>query len=495
MSPAAAFSSFDGVTYGKGASVLKQLVAVIGMDAFKAGMKTYFARHSWGNTTLDDFLAALADEAGDGFDMDAWATVWLKKAGLNTLRAEFDTDGAGPTTTITSFRIHQSAPEAHPTLRPHTLVVCGYNSSGEVLFEQQVTVQPVAVTEVEALAGRPAPDLALVHINHGDHAYAKTEMDPLSLEFARTSLQPATLPSPLSRRLLWADLYNMTRDARLSALDFLAIVRANVGKETDPELLSSIVRNASQALHNFVPDSMFVDQCKLMFDEALARLQAVPADDTDKQLEWARFMVGCAASPVEAERLTTMLASDEPVGAFRFTDQRLRWSILIKAAVHGVGDVDAALKAEEAKDPSDRGQRSLQCARAAVASADVKAAAWERFNAPDADKGSLHTISSAMNGFAPRAQRELVEPYTDKFFAAIVGVFKDRSKGYATSYWYSLCPSTNDAGDVLPRLQTLLASLGDGEDVSILVRLVKEQIDSVERVLKARRLILDGKSG
>ena len=85
--------NFDGITYAKGASVLKQLVAYVGIEEFLRAMRVYFRRHEYGNTTLADLLRALAEESGR--DLSQWSTQWLETAGINTLRADFTVDEQG----------------------------------------------------------------------------------------------------------------------------------------------------------------------------------------------------------------------------------------------------------------------------------------------------------------------------------------------------------------------------------------------------------------
>jgi aminopeptidase N len=85
--------NFDGITYAKGASVLKQLVAYVGREPFRDGLRAYFAKHAWGNTTLDDLLVEL--EATSGRDLRAWSRLWLETAGVNTLRPVLEVDDRG----------------------------------------------------------------------------------------------------------------------------------------------------------------------------------------------------------------------------------------------------------------------------------------------------------------------------------------------------------------------------------------------------------------
>src|SRR5699024_10112401 len=176
-------TNFDGITYAKGAAVLRQLVAYVGIDEFFAGLRSYFARHAWSNTELTDLLVEL--EATSGRDLGRWSQQWLRTAGVNLLRPVIERDGDG---TVTRFAIAQSAPEEHPTLRPHRLQVGGFTlRDGALVRTQQVELDVDGeLTEVPQLTGTRA-DLWLV--NDGDLAYAKVRLDDASLAVAMEHLR------------------------------------------------------------------------------------------------------------------------------------------------------------------------------------------------------------------------------------------------------------------------------------------------------------------
>ena len=225
----ATFYNFDGITYGKGASVIKQLVAEIGPEAFRAGLRTYFRRHAWGNATLADFLAAL--EEGAGRPLRDWSRRWLETASLNTIEAAWTTrDGL-----VERLQLTQEAPEDHPTLRPHALELALVRAAGDGPAEVDVVPARLEGAEawIEAAAGRPAPDL--VFPNHGDHGYARVLLDPASLAAVPRVL--GQIDDPLLRQLLWGTLWEMIRSARYSSLAFLELVRAHLPGERDDQIL------------------------------------------------------------------------------------------------------------------------------------------------------------------------------------------------------------------------------------------------------------------
>jgi len=215
------FLNFDGITYGKGAAVLKQLVATIGVDAFRDGMRLYFRRHRFGNASLADFLAAL--QSGSGIDLVHWAARWLKTASLNTIAAEWETTGGK----ISSFAVTQGAPEEHPVLRPHAMEVALLGEGGSVrVIGAEIEKER---QELDEAVGLPGP--LFVFPNHGDHDYAKTVLDPVSIDWAQRNI--GAINDPLLRLQVWSSLWEMVRDAQWSSLDYLDLIRSALPGEQD----------------------------------------------------------------------------------------------------------------------------------------------------------------------------------------------------------------------------------------------------------------------
>src|SRR5215218_5510373 len=211
--------NFDGITYAKGASVLKQLVAYVGLEPFLAGLRDYFRDHAYANATFGDLLGAL--EKSSGRDLSGWGRQWLKTTGLNTLRPEFDLDADG---NFTRFAIAQSG--AHPgagETRVHRLAVGIYDDDGNgklVRTHREELDIEGAVTEVPALQGVSRGKFILV--NDDDLTYCSLRLDPASLQTALTRI--ADIADPLPRTMAWSAAWEMTRDAELKARDFVALV-------------------------------------------------------------------------------------------------------------------------------------------------------------------------------------------------------------------------------------------------------------------------------
>ncbi|MDP8978709.1 MAG: aminopeptidase N, partial [Actinomycetota bacterium] len=235
--------SFDGITYAKGASVLKQLVAWVGRDAFMAGLRGYFRRHEYANATLADFLAAL--EKASGRDLGAWSRQWLETAGVATLRPEADTDGRS----YRSLAVVQEAPARHPTVRAHRLALGLYGGDGDRLTRRRRLELDVAGprTPVREAGGEAVPDLLLV--NDDDLAYAKVRLDKRSL--ATLDERLADLEQPLARALSWGAAWDMTRDAELATRRWVGLVATHVARETDITLLQMLLGQARAAIDRY----------------------------------------------------------------------------------------------------------------------------------------------------------------------------------------------------------------------------------------------------
>ncbi|MBX3031657.1 MAG: aminopeptidase N [Chloroflexi bacterium] len=461
---------FDGITYEKGASVLKQLVATIGRDAFRDGIRSYFRRHAWGNATLHDFLAALGDAAGR--DLDEWARVWIRTASLNTIEARWTTEDDR----ITAFELHQGAPADHPTLRPHTMRVGVLHTSqgGDALTVQEATIEgPVA--DVPALVGLPTPDF--VFPNHEDHDYAKVILDPVSLAFARARLDE--VEDPFLRQLVWSSLWDMTRDARLRSTEYLAMVRRHAPAESDVALLDAVLDQAIVALRRYVPEERIAAEGAALVRVARETLASTDRPDDDRRL-WLRLAIAAASDPAD---LTDVLALLDGAGDTGLpVDQEMRWEASVRALAFGLSDAEERIDRERDRDPSDRGQRAVIRAQVAPPDAAAKATAWERIHGTG--YGSDYLTRAALAGFQWHHQRELLMPWREPFFEQVRAVYRERDLGFARAYLRALHPIGWGEPDVLERSRALLADL-DADEVQLRRHLL-DQCDDMERLIRVR---------
>eukprot|EP01124_Arcella_intermedia_P006315 TRINITY_DN1372_c0_g1_i1.p1 TRINITY_DN1372_c0_g1~~TRINITY_DN1372_c0_g1_i1.p1 ORF type:complete len:857 (+),score=169.94 TRINITY_DN1372_c0_g1_i1:33-2603(+) len=465
---------FDGITYGKGASVLKQLVYMLGMDNFKEGMRNYFKTHAWGNTTIAQFLESVTSTSKN-LDPNVWAKEWLSTAGLNTLQLRYESqDGK-----ITSAHIEQSAPETHPTLRSHAAELIVYRLNGDVLAKEdafKVEVKPEKLTPVPALVGKDVP--SFIYLNNNDYAFAKCPLDPKSLEFVLSRME--LISDPLLRQLLWFGFYDLVRDAKMKSTDFLDLVSTKIGIETEPKLVTTILARSLSALIHFVPKSMTEEYGVKLFDSVYRSLEA--ATQPEWKLIWSKNVVEFAR---RADKVAILL-DDVKTGKINFT-QDSRWSIAVKAVAWGLPGAEEALTAEREKDKSDTGDRAMLRAKSSVPKAEVKKESWDRFINQTGGL-SAHQQAADMSGFRWQHQEKLVEPYIDLFFNSVRTVFQSKDKEYPQAFFGNLFPSDAENPVILEKAKKLLAELTPEEKQ--LLRMLQEEIDDLERELKCKKLVL-----
>ncbi|MBN0046337.1 aminopeptidase N [Streptomyces actuosus] len=465
--------NFDGITYAKGASALKQLVAYVGQDAFLEGARRYFKRHAYGNTRLGDLLSVLEETSGR--DMAAWARSWLQTAGVNALTPQVLLDGEGR---MAELAVVQEAPESHPELRPHRVAVGLYRrTAGGTLERYAHTETDVqgARTVVADLAGTEAPDLVLV--NDDDLTYCKVRFDETSLATLRAHLGDIT--DPLARALCWSALWNLTRDALLPARDFVALVLRFAGRESDIGVLQMLHAWADSAVVRYAAPAWRETGGRLLAEGALRELrQAAPG--SEHQLAWARFFATTASDRADLGLLRALLDGTEKIDGLE-VDQELRWAFLEPLAAHGVAD-EQALAAELARDDTASGKRHQVRCLAARPSAAVKAQAWAQVVESDALSNALTEATIA--GFTQPSQRELIAPYAEKYFAAIERVWAQRSIQIGMDVVDGLFPALQDSPGTLASADAWLTS--HEQAAPALRRLVLEARDDLSRALRGQ---------
>ena len=466
-----AFLNFDGITYGKGASVLKQLVKTVGLDKFRDGLRIYFRRYAWSNATLHDFLASV--EQGSGQQLTEWSRLWLETPSLNTLSADWRADGGR----LTEITLNQAASEQYPTLRPHaTEIGLGYERGGHLAIESLPATVAASNAQVAVPEGTPAPDF--VFPNYDDHAYAKTALDPVTLDYVSSSLDH--IDDGLLRQLVWMSIWEMVRDAQLRSTEFLAICRHRLPDETDLDIVNSAVERATMTLWRFVPDSLRAAEAERMFKSAIKDLKG--GNSPDARIIWARAAIAWAERPADIERLIALADGKEEAPDFTF-DQEMRWAIAIKAVAYGVPGADERIQAEAKRDQSDRGRRAQIRAAASAPNREAKDRAWQQIHGDG--YGSFHLTRAAMMGVFWHNQAELVEPYVDRFFDQLREVFETRDHPFARSYLLTLYPAYRADPRVVDRSRALLESLNG--QLPTLSRQLAEVTDELERAIRVRR--------
>ncbi|MEU9306092.1 aminopeptidase N [Streptomyces sp. NPDC048256] len=471
--------NFDGITYAKGASVLKQLVAYVGMDEFFAGVQAYFKRHAYGNTRLSDLLGALEETSGR--DLGTWSQKWLQTAGINILRPEIETDADG---VITSFAIRQEAPalpagaKGEPTLRPHRIAVGLYgldDDSGKLVRDERVELDiDGELTAVPQLVGKRRPDVVL--LNDDDLSYAKVRLDEQSLAFVTEHL--GDFESSLPRALCWASAWDMTRDGELPTRDYLSLVLSGIGKESDIGVVQSLHRQVKLAIDLYAAPATREALLTRWTDATLAHLRSSAAG-SDHQLAWARAFAATARTPEQIDLLESLLDGGQTIEGLA-VDTELRWAFVQRLVAVGTFD-EADIAAEYERDKTAAGERHAATARAARPTPEAKAEAWA--SVVDSDELPNAVQEAVIGGFIQTDQRELLAPYTDRYFEVVKSIWDSRSHEIAQQIAVGLYPAVQVSRETLAKTDAWLAS---AEPNAALRRLVSEARAGVERALKAQ---------
>lgn len=465
--------NFDGITYAKGASVLKQLVAYVGREAFLEGARRYFKKHAYGNTRLGDLLSVLAETSGR--DMTDWSRSWLQTAGVNSLTPVVTYDAADR---ITELAVLQEAADSYPELRPHRVAVGLYRreADGDLVRYARAEVDVAGPrTVVAELAGAERPELVLV--NDDDLTYCKVRFDEASLATLRAHL--GDLTDPLARALCWSALWNMTRDGLMPARDFVSLVLAFAGRETDIGVLQMLHAWARSALTHYAAPAWREEGGRALAEGALRELR-IAEPGSEHQLAWARFFAAVAASAADFQLLTGLLEGTARIDGLD-VDQELRWTFLSPPASKGLAGVEA-IDAELARDDTASGKRHQVRCLASRPSAAVKAQAWAGVVESDALSNAL--VEATIAGFQQSSQRELLAPYAASYFEAIERVWAERSIQIGMAVVKGLYPSLQDDPATLTATDAWLEEHADAAPA--LRRLVLEARDDLARGLRAQ---------
>ncbi|MBT2550128.1 aminopeptidase N [Arthrobacter sp. ISL-65] len=486
----AAKQNFDGITYAKGASVLKQLVAYVGFDAFIAGSRRYFRDHEYGNTTLADLLGALA--VSSGRDLTTWARQWLQTSGISTLSAELETaESADGPASLGRVTLLQDAPDpvtGRQEPRPHRLRIGLYNfdAGGRLVRTDSVETDLAGgAQEITALSGKARPALLLV--NDEDLSYAKVRLDPVSEATVRSSLD--RISDPMARALCWSALWNSARDGIAPASRYVDAVLRFAAAESGIGVLLNILGNATMALEQYVP-ARERGALRKSFAEGAARELYAAEPGSDQQLAWARTLATVSRTEgSQASLLRGLLDGSERVPGLS-VDAELRWSLWHALAARGLA-TEQELDAELARDTTASGRTGHATALAARPDAAVKAAAWDA--AVRGTELSNQLLSATIAGFNT-ADEELLDPFVELYFECLETVWAERSIEIASRIVRGLYPAVQDlepAGNpedhpVVARTDRWLSEHPDA--ARALRRIIIEQRNHLHRALSAQAL-------
>ncbi len=467
--------NFDGITYAKGASALRQLVAWVGEEQFIEGLRRYFQAHRWGNTELADLLVEL--EATSGRQLAAWSQDWLQTAGVNLLRPDVEVDTAGRYARVDILQEPPATPPGlPPVLRGHRIRVGLYDVADERLVRShQVELDVVGErTSVPELVGRPASQLLL--LNDDDLTFAKIRLDPRSLATAVNRI--GGLGAAMPRTLVWGAAWDMTRDAEMSTGEYLDLAIAGLPAEDDIGVVSKVLLQARTAIQVYAAPEHREDYLQ-RFAAWVMRALLAAAPGSDHQLAHARSLTVVARTGEQLDLLAGLLDGTARVPGLA-VDTDLRWSLLgrlVAVGRAGLAEVDAEL----ARDDTATGRRQAAAVRAGVPTAQAKAAAWESVVA---DLGLPNAILEAtLAGLAVPDQRELMRPYRSRYFEVVRGIWESRSTEMAGMVASALYPGLLIEQETVDLTNAFLA---EGDIPAGLRRVVTEGRDGVERALRCQ---------
>jgi aminopeptidase N len=469
---AQALLNFDGISYAKGAAVLRQLVAWVGDDPFLAGLRAHFEAHRFGNATLADLLAALSDASGR--DLSAWAEVWLRRAQVNTLHAEVAVDGDGRYTDVT---VAQTAPAGHPVLRPQRIGLGLYDRDGAGVRLRErldVDLEPTVDggrTRIARLRGERAADLLL--LNDGDLTFAKVRLDAASA--AAVPLILPALDDPLARAVLWGETLDAVTDGQRPVAELVTLILAALPAETEVVVVEDVLRLSRRLINTYLDaDSRLAALGHVA--QACDRLLAGAPPGGSLQLAATR---GLIASSTDVARLAAWL-DDRGVPAGVVVDQDLRWELLYRLAVLGaVGEPQ--VEAELAGDRSATGAEWAARGQAALPDAAAKERAWKIITTNTTLSNRL--IEARAQGFWQPEQDALTSSYVERYFAEMPAMAKMRTAWVADRVaklafpQYAVAPQTRRSAAVLLARDDLEPGLR---------RAVTDADDDLGRALAAR---------
>jgi len=465
--------NFDGITYAKGASVLKQLVAHVGREPFTTGLREYFSKHAWANTTLSDLLGHL--EHASGRDLGTWSKLWLETAGVNTLRLEVTVDDRD---VITAAAITQTAVEAFPTLRTHTLAIGSYDVEGDHLarvnrIEIDIDGERTAVSE---LVGQRRPDLLLV--NDDDLAYAKVRLDERSM--ATVLANPRGFTTSLPRALVLGAAWDMTRDAEMSARDFCDLVLESLPGEKDSTLLRVLLSQLQTASRLYVAPA-HRDGTLASVTARLRELATSAAAGSDAQLQLVSAFAGHAHRHEDVAWVRGLLEGSAVLDGLAI-DTEMRWTLLTSLATAGAA-TESEIEAERQQDNTATGRERAARALATIPTAEAKAAAWHKVI--EAEGLPNQTVDAVAQGFVRVHDTALLTPYVEKYHAMLTKLWASRTHAIAESVVEGFYPVALANRELVDASESWLDA--NPEATAALRRVVSENRDGVTRALAAQQ--------
>jgi aminopeptidase N len=465
--------NFDGITYAKGASVLKQLVAWVGQESFMRGVSNYFKNNAFQNTELKDLLIELENQSGR--DLSRWSKLWLETAGVNKLSPELvENDGV-----IASFAVMQTAIDDYPYLRPHRIAVGLYEElEGKIVRTSRIELDiEGARTEVPELKGKKRP--ALILLNDDDLTYAKIRMDELSWSFALDKL--SLIEDPLARALVWGAAWDATRDGESSPRDFIKLALRHIEFETESTTMLTVLRQLLTVANLYVSEQNRSKE-QLSLADGLWNLAQKAEAGSDAQLQFVKFFAQFARSDQQLKNVSALLNGELKLPSLEI-DTDLRWELVTALAVGGE-ITSEALDQELAGDNTANGQKYHIAAIAALPDQNSKQAIFTKLVATDDLSNSL--VNSASLAFGRVLEPKVLQPFVSQYFENVLRVWEDKSYHMAEYLLVNLYPLAIANEDLVSTTRSFLAKT-EVQSKPALRRIIVENLANVERALVAQQ--------
>lgn len=465
--------NFDGITYAKGAAVLKQLVAWVGQEKFLAGVSQYFKKHAFKNTELKDLLVEL--EKTSGRELKSWSKLWLETAGVNTLKPELSVSENG---TITHFVVQQSAIESQPTIRPHRMAIGFYDLvDGKLSRTSQIELDVDGErTHVSQLVGLQQP--ALILLNDGDLAYAKIRLDNKSWQTALEHL--SDIEDPLARTIVWGAALDASRDAEADPADFIRLVLAHIATETESTTMMTLLRQLVTTGNLYVNADARQSALSQIADGLLHLARNAEAG-SDAQLQFVKFFALFARSSQQVQALESILSGAEQLAGLTI-DADLKWELLtglVVAGAAGHAEIDSLVE----QDRTANGEKAAAGARAAIPNAENKASTW-RLLTETKELSNAHVQSASM-AFNRVIDTELLRPYVEKYFDSALAIWELHTFKIAEYLLVNLFPIQLADESTAAAARKAIAD-PKFKAIPALHRILVENLDNLERALKCQ---------
>jgi aminopeptidase N len=435
-----AFTQFDGITYAKGASSVKQLAFFVGEENFRKGMANYFDKFQFSNTERADFVRAISDASGK--DLSEWSRLWLSKAGTDKIQTLWSCDQDK----ISSFVITQKAPVGESEFRPHrTQLGFYFAEQGTVKLGQTLAVSyQGASTKVSEAIGLKCPHL--VNPNEGDFDFVVSLLDPVTTKNLSTSINQ--IDSPFSRAMFWSALYDMVRNAQVAADDLAPSVISSLRNEKDPYVLALLFKILEGGKYNEESSLLFYavkNQNRLLI-EAEAALWANVIESkpgSDRQKHFFDSYVRTAKSSEALTRLNSMLTGKARVKGLKI-DQDRRWTLVKRLVSMGHEQGLTRLSEEMTKDKSEMGVQAALMAQASQADLEVKKNYLSKATADD-ETLSHGRKRSMLRGLFPSSQLSARTQLGEQVYSALSSLNGKRSDEFLSTLAETAAPFACDA--------------------------------------------------